>query len=165
MCEDRFPMRSGQNLKEDTEYERNGTCSIFAVIEPLTGRQHISVRQRRTAIDWAEEIQYIYDVMYPKAKTIVVVMDNLNTHAKSSLYKQFKPQEAHRLARRLEIHYTPKHGSWLDMAEIELNILTRQCLVRHVDSIDKLQKEVAVWEKERNAKLTHIHWHFTISTI
>ena len=157
-----LPMRPGQNLKEDAEYERNGTCSIFAVIEPLTGRQHISVRERRTALDWAEEIQYICDVMYPKAKTIVVVMDNLNTHAKSSLYKRFKPQEAHRLARRLEVHYTPKHGSWLDMAEIELNILTKQCLARRVDSIDKLQKEVAVWEKERNAKLTPIHWHFTI---
>lgn len=129
------PMRPGQDLREDTEYERNGTCSIFAVVEPLTGRQHISVRERRTALDWAEEIQYLCDVMYPDAQKIIVVMDNLNTHAKSSLYKRFKPQEAHRLARRLEIHYTPKHGSWLDMAEIELNILTRQCLARRIDSI------------------------------
>ena len=111
--------RPGQNLREDPEYERNDTCSIFAVVESLTGRQHISVRERRTELNCVEEIQYLYDVMYPDAQKIIVVMDNLNTHAKSSLYKRFKPQEAHRLARRLEIHYTPKHGSWLDMAEIE----------------------------------------------
>ena len=159
---DPLPMRPGQNRKEDTEYERNGTCSIFAVVEPLTGLQHISVRERRTALDWAEEIQYLCDVMYPDAQNIVVVMDNLNTHAIGSLYKRFKPQEARRLARRLEIHYTPKHGSWLDMAEIELNILTRQCLDRRIDSIGKLKKEIAAWEKERNSRLTPIHWHFTI---
>lgn len=142
-----LPVRPGQNMKEDAEYKRNGTCSIFAVVEPLTGRQHISVRKRRTAIDWADEIEYICDVMYPDAQKIVIVMDNLNTHAIGSLYKRFKPQEARRLARRLEIHYTPKHGSWLNMAEIELNILTRQCLDRRIAFLDKLQKETAVWEK------------------
>ena len=157
-----LPVRPGQNLKEDAEYKRNGTCSIFAVVEPLTGRQHISVRERRTAIDWADEIQYICNVMYPDAQRIVVVMDNLNTHAIGSLYKRFKPQEARRLARRLEIHYTPKHGSWLNMAEIELNILSRQCLDRRIAFLDKLQKETAVWEKKRNSNPTPIHWHFTI---
>ena len=150
-----LPVRPGQNLKEDAEYKRNGTCSIFAVVEPLTGRQHISVRERRTAIDWADEIQYICNVMYPDAQRIVVVMDNLNTHAIGSLYKRFKPQEARRLARRLEIHYTPKHGSWL-------NILSRQCLDRRIAFLDKLQKETAVWEKKRNSNPTPIHWHFTI---
>ncbi len=159
---DPLPMRPGQTLKEDAEYRRNGTCSIFAVVEPLTGRQHISVREKRTAVDWAEEMKYLCDVMYPDARKIVVVMDNLNTHAIGSLYKRFSPQEARRLARRLEIHYTPKHGSWLDMAEIELNILTRQCLNRRVDSLARLQKETATWEKERNSKPTPIHWHFTV---
>ena len=157
-----LPMRPGQNLKEDAEYERNGTCSIFAVIEPLTGRQHISVRERRTALDWAEEIQYICDVMYPKAKTIVVVMDNLNTHAKSSLYKRFKPQEAHRLARRLEIHYTPKHGSWLDIAEIELSALARQCIGKNrIPDLEALRNLLKPWYTDRNQKQRGVDWHFT----
>lgn len=160
---DPLPVRPGQNLKEDAEYVRNGTCSIFALVEPLTGCQHISVRERRTAIDWADEIQYICNVMYPNAQNIVIVIDNLNTHTIGSLYKRFKPEEARRLARRLELHYTPKHGSWLNMAEIELNILTRQCLDRRIESLDKLQKEVAVWERKRNSNPTPIHWHFTIN--
>ena len=136
------------------------TVKRFAVIEPLTGRQHISVRERRTALDWAEEIQYICDVMSPKAKTIVVVMDNLPPHAKSSLYKRFKPQEAHRLARRLEIHYTPKHGSWLDIAEIELNVMTRQCLSRRIETIEELRTQLTAWECHRNDKCSKIKWHF-----
>ena len=122
-----LPMRPGAVEKIDAEYKRNGTCSIFAIVEPLTGHQHISVRERRTALDWAEEIQYLCDVMYPRAERIVLVMDNLNTHTLGSLYKRFKPDEARRLAGRLEIHHTPKHGSWLNMAEIELNVLSRQC--------------------------------------
>lgn len=135
-----LPMRPGAVEKIDAEYKHNGTCSIFAIVEPLTGHQHISVRKRRTALDWAEEIQYLCDVMYPRAERIVLVMDNLNTHALGSLYKRFKPDVARRLAGRLEIHHTPKHGSWLNMAEIELNVLSRQCLNRRIESLAKLQR-------------------------
>ena len=156
-----LPMRPGDNMKVDSEYVRNGTCSIFAVVEPLTGRQHISVRERRTALDWAEEIKYICDVMYPSAEQIVLVMDNLNTHVLGSLYKRFIPAEARRLARKIEIHYTPKHGSWLNIAEIELNVLTRQCLNRRIDDTDILKKDVAAWENKRNRTPTPIHWQFT----
>ncbi len=153
-------MRPGAVEKIDAEYKRNGTCSIFAIVEPLTGYQHISVRERRTALDWAEEIQYLCDVMYPRAEWIVLVMDNLNTHTLGSLYKRFKPDEAHRLAEQLEIHYTSKHGSWLNMAEIELNVLNRQCLNRRIESLAKLQREVYVWENKRNKNPTPIHWLF-----
>jgi hypothetical protein len=145
-----LPMRPGAVEKIDAEYKRNGTCSIFAAVEPLTGRQHISVRERRTALDWAEEIQYLCDVMYPQAEQIILVMDNLNTHTPGSLYKRFRPDEANRLARRLEIHHTPKHGSWLNMAEIELNVLSRQCLNRRIESRTKLQREGRAWENKRN---------------
>ena len=138
-----------------------GPAVSFAIVEPLTGHQHISVRKRRTALDWAEEIQYLCDVMYPRAERIVLVMDNLNTHALGLLYKRFKPDVARRLAGRLEIHHTPKHGSWLNMAEIELNVLSRQCLNRRIESLAKLQREVRAWENKRNKKPTPIHWLFT----
>ena len=163
-----LPMRAetaeqeAKDAKIDSEYKRNGTCSIFAIVEPLTGLQHISLRKRRTALDWADEIKYLCDEMYPSVDKIVLVMDNLNTHAIGSLYKRFKPEEASRLRRKLEIHYTPKHGSWLDMAEIELNILTRQCLDRRISSFEKLARELAAWEKDRNENLTPIHWQFTL---
>lgn len=156
-----LPMRPGAVEKIDAEYKRNGTCSIFAVVEPLTGHQHISVREWRTALDWAEEIRYLCDVMYPRAERIVLVMDNLNTHTVDSLYKRFKPDEARQLAGRLEIHHPRKHGSWLNMAEIELNVLTRQCLNRRIESLAKLQREVRAWENKRNKKPTPIHWLFT----
>lgn len=147
-----LPMQPGSDMKVNSEYARNGTCSIFAVVEPLTGRQHISVRERRTALDWAEEIKYICDVMYPSAKRIVLVMDNLNTHVIGSLYKRFIPAEARRLARKLELHY---------IAEIEINVLTRQCLNRRIANIEKLRKEVAAWEKQRNKNPTPVQWQFT----
>ena len=153
-------MRPGDNKKIDSEYIRNGTCSIFAFIEPLGGKHHVSVREHRTAVDWAEEIKYLVDVMYPDAEKIILVMDNLNTHKPSSLYKKYKPEEARRIIRKLEIHYTPKHGSWLDIAEIELNIMTRQCLNRRIDSIEKLTSELAAWEKERNENHSKVNWHF-----
>ena len=129
----------------------------------MTGHQYISVCEHRTAVDWAEEIKYLYDTMYPDAEKIVLVMDNLNTHAVSSLYKRYAPEEARRIARRLEIHYTPKHGSWLDIAEIELNILTRQCLSRRIAQIDLLRREIAAWEKERNSNSVPIKWQFRTS--
>ena len=155
-----WAMRPGDSKKIDSEYIRNGTCSIFAFIEPLGGKHHVSVREHRTAVDWAEEIKYLVDEMYPDAEKIILVMDNLNTHKPSSLYKKYKPEEARRIIRKLEIHYTTKHGSWLDIAEIELNIMTRQCLNRRIDSIEKLTSELAAWEKERNENHSKVNWHF-----
>ena len=138
-------MRPGKTQKIDYEYKRHGTCSIFALIEPLGGYHHCSVREHRTSIDWAQEIKYMVDEMYPHAKKIVLVMDNLNTHKPASLYKAYSPQEARRILKKLEIHYTPKHGSWLNIAEIELNIMTRQCLDRRIPNINTLSKELKAW--------------------
>ena len=153
-------MRPGDDRKTDSEYVRNGTCSIFAFVEPLGGRHHVSVHEHRTANDWAMEIKYLSDKMYPNAEKIILVMDNLNTHKPASLYKTFPPAEARRIIKRLEIHYTPKHGSWLDMAEIELNVMTRQCLSRRIETIGLLRKELAAWETERNQNRAKIQWHF-----
>ena len=153
-------MRPGDDRKTDSEYVRNGTCSIFAFVEPLGGKRHVSVHEHRTAIDWALEIQYLSDVMYPDAEKIILVMDNLNTHKPASLYKAFEPTQARRIIKRLEIHYTPKHGSWLDMAEIELNVMTRQCLSLRIETIDLLRNELAAWETERNHTNAKIQWHF-----
>lgn len=155
-----LPMRPESNQKIDSEYKRNGTCSIFAFVEPLGGKHHVSVHDRRTAVEWAQEIKYLSDEMYPEAEKIILVMDNLNTHKPSSLYKAFSPSEARRIAKRLEIHYTPKHGSWLDMAEIELNVMTRQCLSRRIATIEDLRRELSAWEKERNQNTAKIKWHF-----
>lgn len=155
-----LPMRPGDDQKTDSEYKRNGTCSIFAFVEPLGGKHHVSVHEHRTAIDWAQEIQYLSDVMFPDAEKIILVMDNLNTHKVASLYKAFPPAEARRIIKRLEIHYTPKHGSWLNMAEIELNVITRQCLSRRIDTITRLKNELSAWETERNRDEAKIRWHF-----
>lgn len=156
-----LPMKPGETAIIDSEYIRNGTCSIFAFIEPLAGKHHVSVREHRTATDWAEEIKYLCDVMYPDADKIILVMDNLNTHKVASLYKKYRPEEAFLLRKRLEIHYTPKHGSWLDIAEIELNVMTKQCLSRRIESIDKLKSELSAWESERNAKQAKVKWQIT----
>ena len=156
-----LPMRSGDIQKIDSEYTRNGTVSIFVFVEPLGGVRHVSVREHRTAIDWAEEIKYLVDVSYPDSEKIVLVMDNLNTHALSSLYKAFPASEARRIARKLEIHYTPKHGSWLDIAEIELNVMTRQCLSQRISDIEKLRQELSAWEQDRNGHAACIQWQFT----
>ena len=156
-----WAMRPGDNKKIDSEYTRNGTCSIFAFVEALAGRHHVSVREHRTAIDWAEEIRYLVDEMYPAAQKIILVMDNLNTHKPASLYKAFPPEEARRIIKKLEIHYTPKHGSWLDIAEIELNVMTHQCLSRRIASIDALRSELSAWEDERNNGKSKVNWQFT----
>ena len=156
-----LPMRPGDTPKTDFEYIRNGTCSIFVFNEPLGGVRHVSVRERRTAVDWAEEIKYLVDVSYPECSRIILVMDNLNTHAIASLYKTYPAEEAHRIARKLEIHFTPKHGSWLNMAEIELNVMTRQCLSRRIPDIDKLRQELTAWEVTRNQNVECINWQFT----
>jgi len=155
-----WAMRPGDDRKIDSEYAREGTCSIFAFIEPLGGKHHTSVREHRTAIDWAEEIRYMVDVMYHDKERICLVMDNLNTHRPSSLYKSFPPEEARRILKKLEIHYTPKHGSWLDIAEIELNAMTRQCLSRRIPTIEKLKEELKSWEEKRNAKSAKVNWQF-----
>ena len=120
----------------------------------------MSVPEHRTAVDWATEIKYLSDVMFPDAKKIILVMDNLNTHKPSSLYKRYPAAEARRIIKRLEIHYTPKHGSWLDIAEIELNVMTRQCLSRRIDNIVKLREELSAWESERNTNAAKVNWHF-----
>ena len=138
-----LPMRPGDTQKIDFEYLRNGTCSIFVFVESLGGVRHVSVRERRTATDWAEEIKCLVDISYPDKQKIILVMDNLNTHVIASLYKTFPAHEARRIARKLEIRYTPKHGSWLNMAEIELNVMTRQCLSRRIAGIDELRQELA----------------------
>ena len=156
-----LPMRPGDLQKIDSEYKRNGTASIFVFIEPLGGIRHVSVREHRTAKDWAEEIRYLTDVTYPDKEKIILVMDNLNTHAIASLYKIFPAAEARRIARKLEIHYTPKHGSWLNIAEIEINVMTRQCLSRRIADIKKLRPELQIWENDRNNAEARINWQFT----
>lgn len=156
-----LPIRPGDTQKMDSEYVRNGTCSIFVFVEPLGGVRHVSVREHRTAVDWAEEIKYLVDVSYPDRDKMILVMDNLNTHALSSLYKAFPAQEARRIAKKLEIHYTPGHGSWLDIAEIELNVMTRQCLSRRIEEIGMLRQELAAWESDRNKHTACIQWQFT----
>ena len=156
-----WAMRPGNNKKIDFEYTRNGTCSIFAFVEALAGRHHVRVREHRTAIDWAEEIKYLVDERYPDAQKIILVMDNLNTHKPASLYKVFPPEEARRIIKKLEIHYTPKHGSWLNIAEIELNVMTSQCLSRRIASIDVLRSELSAWTNERNNGKSKVNWQFT----
>lgn len=155
-----LPMIPGSDKILDSEYVRNGTCSIFAMIEPLVGWYRVRVREHRTSPDWAEEIKELVDSR-PEAKKIILVMDNLNTHRPASLYKAFPPEEARRILRKLEIHYTPKHGSWLDIAEIALNIMTRQYLDRRIDNIEYLRKELAAWESEKNNEEKKINWQFT----
>ena len=157
---DSLPARPGDDLKTDSEYVRNGTCSIFVFTEPLVGFRHVSVREHRTAIDWATEIKHMVDILYPNAEKIILVMDNLNTHKPASLYKAFPASEARRILKRLEIHFTPKHGSWLDMAEIELNVMTRQCLSRRIEDIEILRCELSAWEIKRNSSDAIIRWHF-----
>ncbi len=151
----------GRSARYDYEYKRNGVANLFMIFEPLIGRRRVKVTERRTKIDWAHCVREMADQIYPDAEQIVLVMDNLNTHNKSSLYEAFKPAEAKRIANKLEIHYTPKHGSWLDMAEIELGILSRQCLGRRIENMEQLEKEVWAWEEKRNAKKAKVDWQFT----
>ena len=154
-------MKPGKPRKEDYEYVRNGTCSIFVFTEPLAGWRHVTASERRTKREWALQIQELLEIHYPDAIRIRLVMDNLNTHTISSLYETFPPDKALSLARRLEIHYTPKHGSWLNIAEIELNALTRQCLDRRIDDISVLNNELSHWEVNRNSSGKHVQWHFS----
>ena len=156
-----LPPAPGHPAREDYEYARNGVCNLFLVSEPLRGWRHVTVSDRRTRLDWAECVKELVDVHYPEAEKIVLVMDNLNTHTPASLYEAFPPAEAKRLADKLEIHHTPKHGSWLNMAEIELSVLAEQCLDRRLPDRLTLEREVAAWEVERNAATRTITWRFT----
>lgn len=151
----------GQSQRYDYEYQREGVCNLFVFFEPLRGWRHLSVTQRRTQQDWAWAMQELVDVHYPEAERITVVLDNLNTHTGAALYRTFRPTEARRILERLELHYTPKHGSWLNMAEIELSVLTRQCLERRLADRDTVQREVAAWEVERNQRASTVDWQFT----
>ncbi len=161
--ETRIPIlpQPGQPARHDYEYKRHGTANLFMMFEALRGWRHVKVTDRRTKIDFAQVIRELCDVYYPDANKIVLVMDNLNTHKTASLYEAFEPAEARRLTERLEIHYTPKHGSWLDMAETELSVLTKQCLDRRIADQATLTSEIASWETQRNQAEAKIDWQFT----
>lgn len=156
-----LPTRPGQPERYDAEYVRNGVCNLFMFYEPLRGRRDVRISDRRTSVDWAHSIKHMVDVQHPEAEKIVLVMDQLNTHSPASLYEAFEPTEAKRLAEKLEIHHTPKHGSWLNMAEIELSILSRQCLDRRIADKETLCKEITAWQQRRNARVGKVDWRFT----
>lgn len=159
-----IPMEPGNPERRDGEYIRNGTCSIFIFTEPLAGWRHVEVCERRTRIDWAHQLRELLDVHYPEVPKIRLVMDNLNTHSIASLYEAFEPETARRLAKRLEIHFTPKHGSWLNIAEIELSAMAKQCLARRIPSITDLRGELSAWESARNRNQKGVDWQFTTDT-
>ena len=156
-----LPVKPGQPAIHDYEYVRNGAADLFMMFEPLLGRREVKVTGSRTRQDFAECLKELADTQYPDAEKIVLVMDNLNTHNLASLYATLLPQEARRLAERFEIHYTPKHGSWLNMAEMEIGILSRQCLNRRIEDIEMMRSEVAAWVAQRNQKKSTVHWQFT----
>lgn len=156
-----LPPKPGQIAKYDSEYERLGTANVFMAVEPLGGKRKLRVTDRRTRVDWAQFIRFLLMTVYPEAAVIVLVMDNLNTHSIASLYEAFEPELARALAARLEIHYTPKHGSWLNMAETELSILSRQCLDRRIESQEIMVQETTTWELDRNELGAGIDWQFT----
>lgn len=155
------PMRPGQSRRSDYEYERHGTCNLFMFFEPLGGWRHVDVTERRTMVDYAYCMRDLVDLHYPDAEVIRVVQDNLSTHKSAALYEAFPPVEARRISKRLEFYYTPKHGSWLNMAEIELNVLNGQCLDRRIAQKDILVSEVAAWESQRNLSASSVNWQFT----
>jgi hypothetical protein len=155
------PAKPGYKKHVDYEYRRNGVVDLFMMFEPLKARRHVKVTDTRTRKDFAECIRELVDVYYPDAEKIVLVMDNLNTHSVGSLYEAFEPAEARRLAEKLEIHHTPKHGSWLNMAEIEIGILSRQCLSKYIESKKRMITEAAAWEHRRNQAGTTVDWQFT----
>lgn len=156
-----IPAESGQAERVDYEYERNGTANLFMVSEPMVGWRRVEVTKQRTALDYAHLLKTLVDDDYAQADKVIVVADNLNTHSPASLYKAFEPTEAQRILNRLEFCHTPKHGSWLNMAEIELSILSRQCLDRRLPDMDTLKREVAAWQDNRNHEETWIDWRFT----
>ena len=155
------PAKPGQPERYDYEYERKGVANVFLFTEPLQGSRWAAVTEHRTREDWAHQIKDLVDNRFPEAVKIRLVVDNLNTHTPGALYETFPPEEAKRLAEKLEIHYTPKHGSWLNIAEIELSVLSRQCLDRRIPDLETLRAEVAAWQAERNAASRRVNWRFT----
>jgi hypothetical protein len=156
-----LPPEPGQPERFDYEYVRNGTANLFMVSEPLLGWRHVAVTERRTAKDFAEVLRWLVEDIHPEAEKVVLVVDNLNTHKLASLYEAFEPERARRIAERLEIHHTPKHGSWLNVAEIELSVLQRQCLDRRIATAAELRREVEAWEQDRNERAVEVRWRFT----
>jgi hypothetical protein len=156
-----IPAAPGQPERIDYEYTRNGTANLFMISEPLTGWRHVEVTDRRTAVDFALLVRDLVEEVFPEAEKVVLVMDNLNTHRLASLYEAFPPERARRIADRLEIHHTPVHGSWLNMAEIELSVLARRCLDRRIGTREELEREVEAWERERNERGVPVRWQFT----
>jgi hypothetical protein len=157
---DPIPGQAGQIAKEDYEYKRNGVADLFMVFEPLQGKRYVEVTEKRRRIEWATVMKHVADAIYPEAEKIIVVMDNLNTHTPSSFYETFEPEEARRLVERFEFHFTPKHGSWLNMAEIELSALVRQCIGRRLPDIKTVAQEVNAWQKQRNDEVVKVQWQF-----
>jgi len=160
---DPIPAAPGRPVRVDHEYVRNGVAQIFLEVEPLAGRRHLRVTDRRTAQDWALWIKSMLDERYPEAIKVRLVLDNLNTHTPASLYRAFEPQEARRLAERIEFHFTPKHGSWLNVAEIEFSVLQQQCLDRRIPDKQLMQSEISAWQDDRNHRPSTIDWQFRTS--
>ena len=158
---DPLPMQAGKVEREAYEYERDGFAHVFIAVEPIVGKRIVQARARRTKADWAYFMRELIEVHYPHAEKLVVVMDNLNTHSPASFYEVFKPEEAWRLSQKLEIHHTPLHGSWLNMAEIELSVLARQALSGRIPTLQALQERIAAWQERRNQRQTTIDWRFT----
>jgi hypothetical protein len=156
-----LPVRRGRAARQDSEYLRGGVANLFMAFEPLAGKRHVEVTERKTSIDFAQMLRTISDQYYPDAERLVLVCDNLSTHTPAALYETFTPLEARRIAARIEWHYTPKHGSWLDVAEMELSVLARQCLDRRIPDFPALRHEVRAWEDQRNASLVKVDWQFT----
>lgn len=156
-----LPSRPGQPERYDYEYRRNGTRNLFIFFRPFAGWRHVRVTERRTKVDFAHCMRYLVDELFPDAEKVIVVQDNLNTHTPASLYEAFEPAEAKRILDRLEFHYTPKHGSWLNMVEIEISVLSEQCLDRRIPDAEILQSEIAAWEASRNHQKATVDWQFT----
>ncbi|HEY9833278.1 MAG TPA: IS630 family transposase [Stenomitos sp.] len=158
-----LPSEPGKPERYDYEYKREGTCNLFACFQPLVGWRHIQVTQQRTSQDFAHFLKYLVDVLFPLAVMIRLVLDNLNTHTPAALYQTFEPAEARRILSKLEFHYTPKHGSWLNMVEIELSVLSRQCLNRRIPDLDTMKREISAWENQRNAVQATVNWRFSVT--
>ena len=154
-------IEKGRPMRQDYEYERHGTCNVFLFLEPLAGIRQARVSDRRAAVDFAEQLKHLVDIDYPNVEKIVLVTDNLSTHTPAALYESFTPEEAWRIASKIDWHYTPEHASWLNMAEIELSVLTRQCLNRRLESKDEVERQVTAWQNERNQAKTTVRWQFT----
>jgi len=156
-----LPARPSQAARQDYEYERRGSCNVFLCVEPLAAKRQVRITERRTALDFADQLRLLSDELYPDAEKIVLVLDNLNTHTAAALYQRFAPAQARRLASRFEWHWTPEHGSWLNMAECELSVLSRQCLGRRLATIEEVAREVAAWQQRREQANATIRWQFT----